>query len=107
MLHINKLVINESVTGSIQSEIVDISSAEGVCLHSVWTGTLTGNIILSGSNSLNPSDFVTITSQATGGSPGKILFNVEKAHYCYVKVDYVHTSGSGSLKCFISAKKSR
>lgn len=105
MLYFNKTAINQSISGNITSEILDISKAEGFCLHAVWSGTPTGTITLSASNSLDLSDFVSITSQSTGGTPGKFIYNVEKAHYCYILISYVHTSGSGFLKCFVSAKE--
>jgi hypothetical protein len=100
----NELVFNgTSMAADINSSSIDISESVGYCAHFVWTGSPVGNVIIKGSNDNN--NFVQVASQATAGTAGQFLANVEHVHYRYLKVSYSRTSGSGSLTCHVSSKR--
>lgn len=104
---LNDLIFDdESMASDLESVILDLGEAVGFCVHSVWTGSPDGDVIVQVSNFLDDSSsFVDIDTQATGGAAGKHILNVEHAHYRYIKVIFDRTSGSGSLKCRVSAKR--
>lgn len=102
---LNKKIIDAASMGAnISSEVVDIAEFPGYCVHAIWSaGSPVGSIVVSGSN--DGSDFVTVSTVSAGGAAGQLLLNVEKAHYRYVHVNYARTSDTGTLNCYISAKR--
>lgn len=102
---INKKILNAvSMAANTTSEVVDIAEVTGYCVHAIWTGAPVGNIDVCGSN--DGINFVSINTQAAGGAAGQLLLNVERQHYRYMWVEYAFTSGTGSLTCYLSAKRS-
>lgn len=103
---INKRIFtNASMVGDLASEVLDLGELTGYAVHAVWTGTPDGNIIVSGSNTANINDFVPVDLQATGGTDGSHMLNVEKCHYRYVLVEYDAASSDGVLNCYVSGKR--
>lgn len=101
---INKKIIDGiSMASNINSEIVDIAELIGYCVHAIWTGSPVGNIIISGSN--DGINFKAIDTTAAGGAGGQRLFEVDRAHYRYVQVTYVFSSGPGVLNAYLSGKR--
>lgn len=98
-----RLFTDVAMTANRESEVVDISEVTGFCVHSYWTGTPAGNIVVQGSN--DGINFTTVDTQAAGGAAGSKLVNVAGAHYRYVKVIYTFTSSTGVLNCYISGKQ--
>jgi hypothetical protein len=102
---INKKILNAvPMTANITSEIVDVAEVSGFAVHAIWTGAPVGNIDVCGSN--DGVNFVSINTQATAGTSGQLLLNEEMQHYRYMWVEYAFTSGTGSLTCYVSAKRS-
>lgn len=91
------------MSGNLSSSIIDISEVTGYCVHAIWSGAPVGNLLIEGSN--DSSNFVAVNTQATGGASGQHLLNVEKIHYRYLRVRFSFTSGTGTLNCYISAKR--
>lgn len=104
ILIINKRILDSVSMGSTQtSEILDLGESAGYCVHAIWSGTPTGDLLVQGSN--DAVNFVSVNTQATGGTAGQLLFNVEKQHYRYVRVQYSFSSSTGTLDCYVSAKR--
>lgn len=103
---INKpIFVNASMTGDLVSEVLDLGEMTGFAVHAVWSGTPDGNLVISGSNTQIIADFVPVNAQATGGTAGAHLLNVEKTHYKYVLVQYTAAASTGVLNCRVSAKR--
>ena len=101
---INKQIFNAVVlTQDRTSEVIDISELIGFAVHSIWTGTPVGNIIIQASN--DGSNFVDIDTQAAGGAAGQDLVNIDRAHYRYVRVFYDFSSSTGTLTTYLSGKR--
>lgn len=103
---LNQLIFEaQPMTGDLVSVILDLGESTGYAVHATWTGTPTGTLLVSGSNSEEVADFVPVGTQATGGATGKYLLNIEKAHYRYVLVQYTFGSSTGTLTCRVSGKR--
>jgi hypothetical protein len=104
LFQINKRLFNAEVMDEdLTSEVIDISELIGFAVHSIWTGTPAGNIIVQASN--DGSNFVNIDTQAAGGAAGQDLVNIDRAHYRYVRVFYDFTSSTGALSVYLSGKR--
>lgn len=97
-----KLFDNETMDEDLTSEVVDIGELIGFAVHSIWSGTPAGNIIIQGSN--DGENFYSIDTQAAGGAASQDLVNIERAHYRYVRVFYDFTSSTGQLTAYLSGK---
>lgn len=100
-----KIFDNADMTGDLESAIIDLGEFTGYAVHAVWSGIPDGSLIISGSDTETIADFVPVDAQATGGTDGAHLLNVEKAHYRYVLVQYTASADTGVLNCRISAKR--
>jgi hypothetical protein len=89
---------------SLTSVTIDIAELPGYAVHAIWTGSPVGTINVNASN--DSVNFVSVASQAAGGSNGQFLLNTEVAHYRWLQVTYTATSGTGSLTTYVSAKRS-
>jgi len=98
----NKKVHDSVSLAASFEQVVDISEVSGFCVHSIWTGSPTGDIVISASN--DNSNFIALDTQATGGTSGQDLFQVDVAHYRYIKVAFVRSSGTGTLTSYVSGK---
>ena len=96
------IITNADMSANIESDSISIGEIGGFAVHSVFTGSPIGTLIVSGSN--DPSlDFVPIDVYAIT-TEGSRLLNVERANYVFVKVKYISTSGTGVLNVVISGK---
>jgi len=107
ILLLNELIFDaQSMSTDLTSSIIDLGEAVGYCAHFVWTGSPEGSVIVQASNFNNNLDsFVEVDSQATGGTDGNYLLNIERAQYRYVRVLFSRTSGTGTLNTRVSAKR--
>lgn len=101
---VNKQLFNAEVMGSnLTSEVIDISELTGFAIHSIWTGSPVGNLLVQGSN--DGTNFYTIDTHAAGGALGQHIYNAAGQHYRYVRLAYTYTSGTGALTSYISGKR--
>lgn len=92
-----------SMVGNTDSGVIDIAEASGYCVHAIYTGSPTGTITINASN--DGINFSQIANQSLTGSGGQFLSNQIGSYYRYVRVNYVFSSGTGILDCYISGKR--
>lgn len=97
------LFTNQAMTTTLSTSVIDLAETLGYAVHAIWTGSPVGFISTQGSN--DGVNFVEVDSSATGGVAGQHLLNVEKHHYRYVRVQFLFTSGTGSLNLYVSGKR--
>lgn len=92
-----------SSTNTIYSQIIDLSLIDCTGLETTWTGTPTGVISVLGScsgiNFYALSGFSPAITQPAG-SDGGGLINLADYGFKYILLQYVNTSGSGSLTVY-------
>lgn len=98
-----KLFDAVAMTANRESETVDISEVTGFAVHSIWTGTPAGNIIVQGSN--DGVNFFSLNTQAAGGAASNSIYNVDGAHYRFARVIFTFTSSTGALTVYLSGKR--
>jgi len=96
---------DDDMTTDLVSEVLDLGELTGYAVHAVWSGIPDGVITISGSDTANIADFVPVNTQATAGTDGAHLLNVEKCHYRYVLVQYTANADTGILNCRVSGKR--
>lgn len=94
-------------TNTVVSDPFRIEHLRGVSIQAVWTGTPAGNFQVQGSNDLGQYDGETVTgltnwsnigaTVAAGGAAGSNMFNLDGAHYRWVRLSYTNTSSTGSI----------
>lgn len=105
-------IINAAnMTGTINSEAIWLQSIYAYAIQASWTGTPTGDLSLEVSSDVtnDPASVATWTtytgtSQSTAGAAGNHMWDVTEAGHKWVRVKYVHTSGSGTLTVVFNAK---
>lgn len=98
-----KVFTAQAMTSTVYSPSVDIAECAGFAVHSIWTGTPVGNIIIGGSD--DNVNFAPVSTTAVGGASGQSLVNLDGQHYRYIQVEYSFTSGTGSLTSYVSGKR--
>jgi hypothetical protein len=95
------LIQSGSMTGTstIASQSFDVSGFKSASFEFSWTGTPTGTITIIGS--ISNSSFFPFTFSPNlvqpAGSAGGFLVSLDELPYPYLKVQYVNSSGSGTL----------
>lgn len=84
--------------------IMELSNMYGYSFDMAWTGTPAGDLIVQGSNT--QTTWHEIAKETLAGAAGSKLFNVDGAHYRYVRVSYTRTGGTGSVEGRYYAKGS-
>lgn len=101
-LNKNKAVLSSSDMSSNQtSEVVELNDAHGYCVHSIFSGSPVGSLIVEASN--DGTNFVAEDTHVVAAA-GQRLYNKDGAYYKYIRVRYSFTSGSGSLTSYVSTK---
>lgn len=97
MKEVKYVLINAGdMSASINSPSQDLSFYWQCAMQAVFTGSPVGSISLSGSN--NNVTFTTIAGSTVDVTAAdNIMWNIENAGYKWVRVEYVRTSGTGSL----------
>jgi hypothetical protein len=94
-------------TNTIYTQIVDVSRMDNIGLEINWTGTPVGTISIevsnSGINFYPLSDFSSSISQPSGSASGFVLALLQLP-YKYFFIQYVNSSGSGTLKAYCQVK---
>jgi hypothetical protein len=89
-----------SSTDTIYSQIVDVSKMDNIGLDVSWTGTPTGTLSVTVSNTGLPTFSALTFSPALAqpsGSAGYMTIDLNQLPYKYICLKYVNASGSGSL----------
>jgi hypothetical protein len=93
-------------TATITSPTFNANNLDNVGLEVSWTGTPTGTISVLAS--ISNENFYALTFDPTltqpAGSPGAYLINLNQVPFPYVQVQYVNSSGSGTLDVWLSGK---
>lgn len=95
-------------TNTITSAPFRLEHLHGFSLQAVWTGTPAGNFKLQGSNDLGSYDGEVVSgvtnwtdipssTVAAGGAAGSTLWNIDGAHYRWMRLSYTNTSSTGTL----------
>lgn len=101
-----EIIKEQTATGTIESVSYDLGDLLHFSVYVKFTGSnVAGTLVLQATDSLS-RDFVTISgsSQSVTGSENHV-WDVEKAGYRYVRVKYTHSSGTGDISAFITAKE--
>lgn len=92
----NKLITNANMNESFQSEVIDLHGKTGYHICATFIGSPNGSTYLAVSSD-NENWDVLPDSEANISAAGKVTYNVSDAHYDYVILHYVRTSGNGTL----------
>lgn len=89
-------------TNTIYSQILDQSNMDNFGIEVTWTGTPTGTFTVNGSNS--GANFYALTFDPAlaqpSGAPGGYLIDLNQFPFRYLLLQYVNTSGTGSLTAY-------
>ena len=89
-------------TNTIYSNIIEISRMDNVGLEVAWSGTPTGTFSVLGSNS--GVNFFTLTFNPIlaqpSGSAGKMGIDLNQYPWKYLMLQYLNSSGSGTLTAY-------
>lgn len=95
---------NGSLASNLVSTALDIDSMLGYAVQAVWTGSPVGTLNIQASlDKITWSD-VTNSSVSLAGSAGSWLWNFQGSFYRYIRINYVSTSGTGTLSDLVMAK---
>lgn len=114
----NEQVFTGSGATSFQTQAIDLDQKFGYSIQAAITGTITGTMNLQGSDDFgtiqpggpdNGAPGVTNWSDITGSSTsiagaGSAIWNAEGVFYKWVRVNYVATSGTGTITIRINTK---
>lgn len=102
------ILVNVSMTGSITSDPCDVTETITNCVQIVWDSDNfpIGNVFLSASNTLNGT-YTEIEETILGidTNSGDHMINLERSGYCFIKVNYTRTSGSGNMNANVTGKR--
>lgn len=103
------IVINGNMTLTIHSIPTNLDTAASYAVQAIFTGTPSGILQLEGSNDnddVTPTNWTIITDSIQNiTASGSYLVNVEFPVYCWVRLSYIPTAGSGTLNAKINAKR--
>lgn len=98
-----QLVTAGSLGANLTSDTVNISFADNVAIHAIFTGSPVGTFAIQGS--IDGVTYANIVTAAAGGSADNIMFNINQAPYTLIRLTYTRTSGTGSVDVFVSYKE--
>ena len=93
-------------TNTIYSNIQDISNADNVALEVTFTGTPTGVLSVKASESGNIFYSLTFDPALAqpAGSAGGYMIDLNQCPFRYIHMEYVNSSGSGTLTVVCGSK---
>ena len=106
--NIYQLVTNGAMTGTttLTSTQQNVLNFDNIGLQISWTGTPTGVISIQGS--VDGVNFASLTFSPAitqpAGSANSILVNLNQFPWPYLQVQYVNSSGSGTLNVLLCSK---
>lgn len=112
------VIINGSMTGTstITSAVTNIQFLDNIGYQMNFTGTPTGTFYAQVSadyeqdnngNVLNPGNWINLnlpTPAVASGTSGLIYLDLNQLSAPWIRVQYVNSSGTGTLNAFITAK---
>lgn len=98
----NKVITAVSMTSNIVSSISDISECKDIAVHAIYTGSPVGSLEIRGSN--NGVDFGLLETSTAISSSGNVIRNFANLGCTHIRINYVFTSGTGSLTVHVSGK---
>jgi uncharacterized membrane protein len=93
-------------TNTIYTQIIDVSKMDNLGLEVTWTGTPTGTFTVNGSNSginFYPLTFSPVLTQPAGGAGG-YLIDLTQYPFKYILLEYVNSSGTGTITVYAQCK---
>jgi hypothetical protein len=97
------LIPSSTMTESLFSASFPVTTTNQFLIKAVWTGTPTGNIVVSGSQDGVNFDIILHTI-ATEGVANYLAYDTFGTSVMYVRIDYEFSSGTGTLVCSASSK---
>ncbi len=102
----SQTVVNQSMTGSFTSAVLNIDEVTSYSIQATWTGAPVGTVKAQGSNNIPLLGWTDITDSISAvAGPGTYLLNVERPSYSSVQFVYTFTSGSGTMNAVLNAKR--
>ena len=108
------LIVAQSMTGTVTSSAYDIRNQDNVSIQLNFSGTPTGVFNIQGSVDYqqlvyppNPGNWISLVLSPmpiASGSAGNILLDLNQLSFPYIRVQYVPTSGTGTLDAYVSTK---
>lgn len=98
-------IVNGDMTTTLTSLITNIQYLDNVCVQLNFTGTPTGNFYVQ--TSLDGLNWINLNLSPTplaSGSADQILLDLGNLSFPQIRVQYVPTSGSGTLNMYLGAK---
>jgi hypothetical protein len=106
-----QIITNGDMTTTINSSVTNLDEIVSYSVQAIFTGSPLGTLQLQGSNDVPIIDsavvnwtIITPSISAVSGA-GSYLINVEFPAYSWVRLQYVPTSGSGTLNARIDTKR--
>lgn len=112
-----QIIVDGSMTGTatVNSDEIDVSGSDKVAIEASWTGSPNGAFTVQGAVRLTTTGAsagagtnfqnITLSSSPTAtGSPGSHLINLADMGFSKIRLQYVNTSGSGTLNAWITVK---
>jgi hypothetical protein len=105
--HDRGLIISQTQAATVSSQPIDMAGEAGLCIHTEWTGTVLGALVLEGRNdpALQWQAISEVTLASPAGSAGGQLTNIGNVQARFYRVRYTHTSGTGSLNVSAGTKE--
>lgn len=101
-------IADGDMSGDINGTVIDCANICLAAIHSVWSGTPAGNIIIQAScaeeDPGSTGDWVAIDTNAAGGAAGTDLVNIADLGYRWIRVFYDSTSSTGTLNTYVQIK---
>lgn len=104
-------------SGDLISDTTNIQFLDNIGFQIDMTGTMTGQFFVQCSADydrqpegqvVNPGHWVSLTlnpsATVTGGSPTDIYIDINQLSAPWIRLIYTHTSGSGTVEAFLTAK---
>jgi hypothetical protein len=109
-----QIVSSGNMASNVTSKVTNIQFLDNISVQANFTGTPTGTLNVQGSvdysqdaqgNVINAGNWITITTNSPSGSANQVLFDLNQLSFPYLRLQYVASSGSGTLNAYVSGKE--
>jgi len=90
-------VVGHSLGASFNTAPINLQYFGGAVISLVWTGTPTGTFQVAGSVDGMNFDPLIMNAASASGSAGSFIFDVTTTQLPFLQVQWIYTSGSGTL----------